>query len=79
MWVCPYAICMCPVAFAVRAGCEVSIGPIFPLGVLAATTLVGGKAGDGGARARARCELGLFLSSMAIITLSGGWDWDPKS
>ena len=44
---------------------------VFPQGVLAAVTLVGDEAEDGGARARARCELGLLLFSVSVITLSG--------
>lgn len=44
---------------------------ILPQGVLAAITLVGGGAGDGGAGARAECEGGLLLFSAAVIFLSG--------
>lgn len=57
--------------FVGRAESEVSTGYIFPQGVLAVTTLVAGRARDGGDRARARCELAFLLCSMAIATLSG--------
>ena len=40
--------------------------PIFLQGVLAALLLVGGGAGDGGARAGAACEVGLPFCSVAI-------------
>lgn len=33
------------------------MGHVFPLGVLATVTLLGGRAGDGAPRATARCEL----------------------
>ena len=49
---------------------EVSMDHIFPQGMLAAITLVGGGPRDG-ARARATCELGLLLCSEVITTLSG--------
>ena len=48
-----------------------SIGHVFPLGVLVAIIFVGGGTGDGGARARARCELWLLLCSVAVTTLLG--------
>ena len=60
-----------PGGFSERASSEMSRGHIFPGGVLAAITLVGGRAGDGGARAKAKCELGLLLCSMAATTLLG--------
>lgn len=41
---------------------------VFPQGVLVAIKLVGDKAGDGGARDRARCEPEL-LFSVPIITI----------
>lgn len=78
MWVCPYTICVCPVAFGETAGSEVSIGPIFLLNVLAATTLMAGKRGDERATARARCELELFLCSIATTVLWGGVVLGPK-
>lgn len=40
------------------------------IGVLAGITLVGGETADGVARVRARCELGLFLCSVAVTALS---------
>ena len=61
-----------PSGFGGRTGSEMSMGCVFTWGVLAATTLMGGRAGDGGARAGARCELELLLCSVAITTLSGG-------
>lgn len=39
--------------------------------VLLQDVLVGGGAGDGGARVRAVCELGLFLCSMEVTGLLG--------
>ena len=50
---------------------------IFPQGVLSAVTLVGGGAGDRGARARSKCEVGLSLCSVAVTTLLGVGS-DPK-
>ena len=47
---------MCPVVLG-RAGSVVSMGHIFPQGVLAALTLVGGGAGDGGPRAPGKYDL----------------------
>ena len=45
---------------------------IFPKEMLAAITLVGGRAADGGARTGARCEVGLPPPcSVAITALSG--------
>ena len=55
-----------------RAGSEVNTGCIFPQSVLAATTLMGGRAGVGRARARARYKPGFFLCSVDIIALSQG-------
>ena len=51
-------------------GSDVSMSHVFSQNVLAAITLVRGWAGDGGTRARARCELG-FLFSVANTTLLG--------
>ena len=48
-----------PSGFGGRTRCEVNTSHVFLKGVLAAITLVGGGAGDGGARIRARCELEL--------------------
>ena len=56
-------------AFGRRAGFDEDASHIFPQGVLAAMTLVGGGAGDGGARAR--CEAGPPLCSVASNTLLG--------
>ena len=53
-----------------RAESDMSTGRVFPQGVLAAITLVGGGAGAGGAGARGRCERGL-LSSVAYTALLG--------
>ena len=63
------SVCV-PSGFGGRAGSEVSMGHIFPWGVLAATTLLDDMAGDGGVRVRARCEPGLLLCSVAVTTLS---------
>ena len=52
--------------FVERTASEMSTSHIFPQGVLAAIPLVGG-----GATARARCDLGLLLCSVANITLLG--------
>ena len=46
---------MCPLALMVELGLKVCTSHVFPQGVPAAITLVGGGAGDGGARERARC------------------------
>lgn len=51
-------------------GSEVSMGHIFLQEVLAATTLVGGRAEDGVTRARAMCEPGFLLCSVAVTALS---------
>ena len=51
-----------------RAGSDISIGHVFSQCVLAAITLVGGRGRVGGARARARCKLGLLLCSLATTT-----------
>ena len=50
---------------------DVSRSHISPQGVLPAITLVGGRAGDGGSRARTRCEAVLPLCSGAITILLG--------
>ena len=69
-----YSLCVLS-GFDGRAGFDVN-SSLFPQGVLAAITLVGGRAGDGGARAIARCELGLPLCSVAVFTLLG---WGVRS
>lgn len=58
-----------PSGFGGRAGSQLSVGCIIPLGVLASITLVKGRVGNGGAKARAKCELGLLLCSVAITIL----------
>ena len=55
--------------FGERAGSEVSMGHINPLDVLAASNLVGGRAGNGVARARVRCEPEIVLCPMAVTIL----------
>ena len=50
---------------------EVIKGQIFPWDVLAATTLMQGKARVEGAGAKAKCNLTLLLCSVAITILSG--------
>ena len=58
-------------AFGWRAGSDMSTCHIFLQGVLAAISLVGGTSGDGGSRARAGCEPGSLLCSVASTTLFG--------
>ena len=67
-----------PSGFGGKAGFEMSMGHVFPRGVLAAVTHcwrwgweVGGGAGDEGARARAWCEPVLLLCSVADTALCG--------
>ena len=78
MWEHPYAdyVGHWTHVFGGRAGFA---SHVFPQCVLAAITLVGGVAGDGGARAGARTPAGagLHLCSAAIISLSGLGS-DPK-
>ena len=59
-----------PNAFHGRAGFEVKAIHSFPQGVKVDIILVGGGAGDGGARADIGCDLGLLFHSTAITTLS---------
>ena len=66
-----------PSGFGGRARSEVSKGYVFPLGVLAVTTLVGWIAVDEGTRARARCELEFLLLSVASLPYQG-WGWVPR-
>lgn len=54
-----------------------SMGHVFPQGVLAAITLVGSGAGDGGATARAWGESGL-LCLVADTTLPGAGEGLPQ-
>ena len=56
---------------AALVGELVNTSHVIPQCGLAALTLVGGGAGDGWARARAGCEPGLLLCSVANITLLG--------
>lgn len=42
MWEYPYVVCICPVALVGELNLKVSSDCIFPQGVLATTTLVGG-------------------------------------
>ena len=60
--------------FGGRVGSETSMSSHRCAG---SPTLVGGRAGVGAARARARCKLELLLCSMAVITLSGA-ELGPK-
>lgn len=45
-----------PSDFGRRAGSDVSMSQVFPHSALEATTLIGGGAGDGVAKASAKCE-----------------------
>ena len=60
-----------PSGFGGRAESEVRTGYAFPQSALAAVTLVGHKAGDGGDIARASCDPGLPPGLMAVATLKG--------
>lgn len=60
-----------PSAFDGRAGFDMDPTHVFPQGVLAAMTLVEGRAGDEGATARAIREARLLLCSVAVTTLLG--------
>ena len=64
-----YSLCV-PSGFDVKAGFQVNISHIFPQGILAAVTLVGGKTEDDGTRARASCELMLPICLVAGTMLS---------
>ena len=73
---CPYVVVSLyslhvPSGFGGRAGFDTNISRIFPQGVLAAISLVGAGAGEGGARAGARCEVELSLYSVDVTTLLG--------
>lgn len=48
-----------------------SMGCVFPWGVLGATALVEVTAGIGGAEARARCKPGLLPCSVVVSALLG--------
>ena len=71
MWECLYIVCT---FFGGRAGSDINTGHIFLQRVLAAITLMGGGAGDGGARAGVRCEAGLAIFSVAYQ----GWGQVPS-
>lgn len=58
-----------PCGFGGSAEFDVSSSHIFPWVVLAAINLLGSGAGDGGARAKARCELSLLLCLVVNSTL----------
>ena len=73
---CPYVgVSLCslhmPSGFGGRAGYDVNTSEVFPQGVLAAITLVGGRAEDGGGSAGARCELGFPFCLVVLTALSG--------
>ena len=70
MWEHPYVDCV-PSVSGARTGFHVDTSHIFSQRVLATITLIGGVTGAGGARACARCEVGLPLCSVAVTTLSG--------
>lgn len=55
-----------PSGFDGRPGPEVGMGLVFPGSVLAATALVGGRAGPEGTRVRARCKPGFLPGSVAV-------------
>ena len=65
-----YRLCV-PNAFGGIAGFDMDASHIFPQGVLAAITLIGGGAGAREPRASSGCEAGLPCCSMAITTLLG--------
>lgn len=69
--------CVCIVPL-VGAGFDVDAGHCFPQGVQAAIAVVGGGAGDGGARGGVWYEVGLPLCSVAIIILSRGLGQVPR-
>lgn len=76
--ICRVSLCRLrvPSAFCGRSG-FVDTNHIFAQCVLAAFSLIGGGAEDGGAGARAWNELGLPLCSVAVTALSGAGS-DPK-
>ena len=55
-----------PSGFDGRLGPEVGMGLVFPGSVLAATALVGGRAGPEGTRVRARCKPSFLPGSVAV-------------
>lgn len=56
MWQRPLHTLHVSSALRERGGFDIDTSHVFPQGVLAAITLLGGRAGDGGDRADARCE-----------------------
>ena len=58
-----------PGGFGGRAGLELSGDCVVSQGVLAATAVMGGRAGVRGATARPRCQPGLLLGSIPVATL----------
>ena len=60
-----------PNGFGDRAEFGVNTIHVFPQGTVTAITLVDGGAGDGGSRARTRCEPGLLLCLVATTTYQG--------
>ena len=60
-----------PIGFGGRVGSGMNTIHVFPQGVLAAITLVGGEPGEGRARTKARCEVGLPLCSVDVTPLLG--------
>ena len=68
-WLCPYAVCLYPVALVGELDLIWAWITPSPTGVLAAITLVGGGARDGGDKARARCKLELLLFSVTNTPL----------
>lgn len=57
--------------FGRKVGSDLNMSHIFPQGLLAVLTLVGGGAGDGEALTRTRSELGLITCSGTNSTLLG--------
>ena len=68
---------VCAQWFVGRDGSEVNVGHVFPQGVLAVITLLGGGAGDGGARSRARCEQS-FSCAQWLSPPYQGWGHVPR-
>ena len=65
-----FSLCV-PSVFGGRAGFDVNTSHVFPQSVLAAITLEGGGAGDGGAKVRTSYEVA-FLSAQRLSPPS--WD-----
>ena len=61
----------CPQFLWWESWIDINTNHIFPQSVLADITFIVGWAGNGGDRARARCQAGHPLCSVAINTLSG--------